>query len=464
MTSTAPTSAEPSGRTGPRPAGPRRLRSALAFETLVGSLGLYSVIPVLGPLLAARSPGQGTAVVGIGLFCYTASAGLSATLAAHWLRRLSYARGMVAAVLLSAAAFGLLSRARSDWALCGLLVVAGFGVSAHFLYSRVLIAEVIRDDIGRNRVFSLLQIAVNAAAALGPFVANALYSPAQPQQLLGVVALCYVAAAVVMLPGLPRGQRPPAASGRWPVGRKVLRQVVTTPAIRRTVAVSVLGTFVYAQFYSAFAYYVAEDFGSATLRSFLLAGPAFWIVVLQTGVTAVISRLMRGGTTPFAVLGGANLLFAASMTALGLDFSPVVCAVLAVLVFSVAEMVFGPMVSTAYAGLPVESSLEAFNLRQVCWSFGEALGAFAGGALFVALHDQGRGHLYWQALAVVTLAVTCLLLILARRTDAPRAQEVAGAPGAGEVSDVPPPEEVSDVPQPQEVSGAPRSQGVTDMP
>lgn len=400
---------------GQATAAPGRLRASLALETLVGALGLYSVIPVLGPLLAARSPGSGATVVGVGLFCYTASAGLSATLAAHWLRKVPYAPGMVGAVLLTAAAFGLLPQADSDWLLCALLVLAGFGVSAHFLYSRVLVAEVVRHDIGRNQIFSLLQIAVNAAAALGPFIANALYSPDEPQQLMGVVALCYVAAGVAMLPGIPRGTRPPATSGRWPVGRRVLRQAVTVPRTRRIVLVSVLGTFVYAQFYSAFVFYVAQEFDSAALRSFLVAGPAIWIVVLQTGVTAVISGLMKRGTTPFAVLGGANLLFGVSMTTLGLGLDPAVGAVLAVLVFSVAEMAFGPMVSTAYAGLPIDSSLEAFNLRQVCWSFGEALGALSGGALFVALHDQGRGSLYWVTLGALTLTATGLLQFLARR-------------------------------------------------
>jgi MFS family permease len=417
---TAPKTRPPAGPDTGQPAtAPGRLRAALALETLLGSLGLYSVIPVLGTLLAARSPGSGATIVGVGLFCYTASAGLSATLAAHWLRKLPYATGMVGAVLLSAAAFWLLPRAGADWLLCALLVLAGFGVSAHFLYSRVLIAEVVRHDIGRNQVFSLLQIAVNAAAALGPFIANALYSPSQPQKLMSVVALCYAAAAVALLPGVPRGSRPPATSGRWPVGRRVLRQVVTVPRIRRTVLVSVLGTFVYAQFYSAFVFYVAKEFDSAALRSFLVAGPAIWIVVLQAGVTAVISRLMRRGTTPFAVLGGANLLFGVSMTTLGLGLDPAVGAVLAVLVFSVAEMAFGPMVSTAYAGLPVDSTLEAFNLRQVCWSFGEALGALSGGALFVALHGQGRGWLYWVTLGAVTLTATGLLQFLAHRDPDP---------------------------------------------
>ncbi|MDQ8706956.1 MFS transporter [Streptomyces sp. LHD-70] len=409
---------EAAGRTargpGPQPST-GRLRTALALETLLGSLGLYTVIPVLGLLLAARSTGGGTAIVGVGLFCYTASAGLSATLVARWLQRLTYAPGMAGAVLLSAVAFGLLPYAHTDWLLCALLVLAGFGVSAHFLYSRVLIAEAVRDDIGRNRIFSLLQVAVNAAAAIGPFIANALYTPDDPQALIAVVAVCYAAAALAMLPGLPRGVRPPATSGKWPVSRQVLRQIATVPSMRRTVLVSVVGTFGYAQFYSAFAFYVGKEFDSAALRSFLIAGPAFWIVVLQTGVTAVVSRLMKSGATPFAVLGCANLLFGLSMLTLGLGVAPVLGAIVAVLVFSVAEMVFGPMSSTAYAGLPIGSSLEALNLRQVCWSFGEALGALSGGALFVALYDHGDGPAYWTTLGVLTLLTTAVLQFFARR-------------------------------------------------
>ncbi|MFC3574940.1 hypothetical protein ACFOZ0_16970 [Streptomyces yaanensis] len=35
----------------------------------------------------------------------------------------------------------------------------------------------------------------------------------------------------------------PAPSGRWPVGRRVPRQVATVPRIRRVVLVGVLGAF-----------------------------------------------------------------------------------------------------------------------------------------------------------------------------------------------------------------------------
>ncbi|MEU8348332.1 MULTISPECIES: MFS transporter [unclassified Streptomyces] len=410
---------------GSGPPAPRRTTAALTAETLLGSLGLFSVIPVLGLLLAARSPGSGTAVVGIGLFCYTASAGLSATLAGRLLARLDYAHGMAGALLTSAVAFGLLPYAGADWALCGLVILAGFGVSTHFLLSRVLIAEVISDDIGRNRVFSLLQISVNAAAALGPFVANLLYASTDPRPLMAVVSLCYAAAAVTLLPGVPRGRKPPPTSGGWPVGRQVLLRVARTPDMARMVAVSFLGTFVYAQFYSAFVLYVGEEFTSAALRSALVAGPAVAIVLLQTAVTAVTARFLRSGATPLVLLGGANLLFGVSLVVLGLGLPAVLGAVLAVAVFAVAEMVFGPMVSTAFAGLPIGSSLEAFNLRQLCWTAGEALGALTGGSLFLALYAAGDGSAYWSTLGVVTLLATGLLLAADRRAGRTRPRPAA---------------------------------------
>jgi hypothetical protein len=94
-------------RAGPAGAS-RSLRLVLALDHLLGSLGLFSLFPVLGLLLAARAPESGTAVVGIGLFCYTASAGLSALLINRWLPRMRYLGGMAGSVVLSAVAFGLL--------------------------------------------------------------------------------------------------------------------------------------------------------------------------------------------------------------------------------------------------------------------------------------------------------------------------------------------------------------------
>ncbi|MDH6226004.1 MULTISPECIES: MFS transporter [Streptomyces] len=385
---------------------PRHMRSALFLDHLFGSLGLFTVFPVLGLLLAARTPGTGSGWVGAGLFCYTASAGLSALVLNRWLHRVGYRTGMVGGVLLSAVAFGSLPYPSAPWALCALLILAGTGVSVHYTVSRVLIAEAVSDDIGRHKIFSLFQIAVNAGAMLGPFIANALYREGDPRLLMAVIALCYLLAGGVLTPGVPRGHRPPATSGSWPLSRSMLREVVRTSAVWRLVVVGTVGTFAYAQFYSAFALYVGRDFDSGAMRSALLAVPALSIVLLQTLVTAGVGRLMAAGRTPLNLLGHANLLFAAAMLLLGSWLPAAVGAVLAVVVFALAEMVWAPMMSTAFASLRTGSSLEVMHLRQVCRTTGDALGSLAGGSLFLLLHDAGRGGLYWAALGLLTLAAT----------------------------------------------------------
>lgn len=402
--------------TGPAVGVNRRLQLVLAGETLFGSLGLFSLFPVLGLLLAARTPTAGTTWVGVGLFCYTASAGLSALLVNRWLPTLRYRTGTACSLLLSGVAFGLLTFVSSGWALCGLLVLAGLGYSSHFVLSRVLVAEMVHDDQGRNSIYSLLQISVNLAAACGPFIASFLYF-ADSRLLLGFVAACYLVAGAVFYLGGP-SHRPPPTTTRWPLSRKVLGQALRTPSVRRVLLTTTLGAFGYAQFYSAFALFVGKGIDSAPLRAVLLAGPAAMIVLIQAGVTSVVNRMLGAGTPTVSVLFVATAVFGVAMLMLGLGLPVVLGAVLAVLVFSVAEMMFTPMVNTTFAGLSLGSSLESFNLRQVCWTSGEAVGSLAGGGVFLTLYLSGRGQLYWLALAVATLAGTGLLAAASRRARA----------------------------------------------
>ncbi|MEU8352819.1 hypothetical protein, partial [Streptomyces sp. NPDC048845] len=249
-------------------------------------------------------------------------------------------------------------------------------------------------------------------AALGPFLAGLLYSSADPRMLLTAVAGCYLLAGLSLQSGIPRDLRPTATSSRWPVSRDLLRLAREDPAIRRTVAICVLGAFVYGQLYSAFALFVARDVGSVLVRAALIAAPALAIVVFQTAVTAATGKLLARGTGPFTLLLYGAVLFSASMVVLGVGLPVVLGAALAVALFSTAEMLFTPMVSTAFAGLPITSTLEAFNLRQVSWTAGEAIGSLAGGTLFLALDRAGLGHTYWLGVALGTGA---LLHVLARR-------------------------------------------------
>lgn len=388
----------------------RGFTSWLAADHMAGNLGQYAILPVLGVFLAAQV--SGAWIVGVGLFLYSASAGVSALLVNRWLPGFSIVGAMTGSTVLSALGFGLMPYSHDALVQILLVVLAGFGGSVHFLLSRVLVAEVVPDDVGRHKVYSVLQIAVNLAAALGPFLAGLLYSAADPRSLLSVVAGCYLLAGLSLQFGIPRGLRPTATSSRWPVGRAVLRLVRDDPSIRRTVAICVLGAFVYGQLYSAFALFVARDVDPPMVRAALLAAPALSIVVFQSAVTAATGSLLAKGYRPFTMLVYGAVLFSASMVVLGVGLPVVLGAAMAVVLFSTAEMLFTPMVSTAFAGLPIKSTLEAFNLRQVSWTAGEAIGSLAGGTVFLTLDQAGHAHAYWLGVA---LGAGAVCYALARR-------------------------------------------------
>ncbi|WLQ41609.1 hypothetical protein P8A22_17425 [Streptomyces laculatispora] len=394
----------------PPEAGPQqhaRLTSVLSAHHLLVSLGLYTAMPVLALVLGRKASGA----AGPGLFCYTASAGLGALLVSRWLSRRRYLPTMIAGTSLASAGFGLLPYADDSIGPLVLLLTAGFGMSLHAMSSRVLVAESVADGIGRQRFYSVLMVAINVAATIGPFVAMAAYRGGDTRPLFAVVAGCYLLAGASLTLGVRPGLRMPAAETRWPVGRATIRAALCEPTARATVLATLVGTFLYAQLSSAIVLLMADEIASAPMRAALLAAPAVGIVLLQTPATAVMTRLMGRGVPTFVFICVACLGFGGAMLVLGSGLPAAAAVVTAIALFTLAEPFFHSPVSTAFAGLPVGSRLEVFNLRQVCWTTGEALGALCGGALFLLLHRNGQGHLYWLALgSCATVTVPPLLL------------------------------------------------------
>jgi hypothetical protein len=182
--------------------------------------------------------------------------------------------------------------------------------------------------------------------------------------------------------------------------------------------VTALGTFVYAQFYSAFALLVALAIDQALLRGALLAGPPVAIVCLQALVTTGANRYLRAGVAPVRLLTVATMVFGTAILLLGLGLPVVVGAVAAMAVFAVAEMLFTPMVSTAFNRIGNVSRLAASNLQALAWTAGEALGSLAGGAVFLSCYHHGAGGLYWLLLAVAAIAGALPFLLDRRDTAA----------------------------------------------
>jgi len=390
------------------------LRRTLGLNYLLCQFGKFSLMPVLAVMLA-RGSGGSTSAAGFHMFAFLMCVGLSSPAVSRWLPRLPYAVTMAAGMVCSGAGFGALAFTSRPELVLLALCLAGFGNSVHGVLVRVLVAESLTAEPARNTVYGIQQIATNAAAALGPFIAGVLYVASDNRSLLAFVAIAYLAAAVTLLVGLPLGLRPPGTM-RHTEGARARLRTLRDPECLRALALTGAGAFAYGQFYSAFALFVALAVDPAMLRAVLLGGPPILIVLFQSGVTVLTNRRLRAGTAPLTLLAVAVIAFGAGIVLLGVGLPVVAGAAVAVAVFAFAEMLFGPMVSVAFNRLTNVSPLTSSNFQGVSLTTGEALGSLSGGAVFLACYHHGASDWYWLALGAATLAGAGLFLARARTT------------------------------------------------
>lgn len=397
------------------------LRRTLGVNYLCCQFAKFSLMPVLAVMLA-RGGGGTSSVAGFGMFAFLLCIGLSSLPVSRWLPRLPYSVTMAAGMVCSAVGFGALACATRPVPVLLALCLAGFGNSVHGVLVRVLVAESVTSEPARNTVYSIVQIATNVAAALGPFIAGVLYVSGDNRPLLVFVGIAYLAAAVTLLVGLPAGLRPPGTI-RHSGGARARIRALRDPECVRALTITAAGAFAYGQFYSAFALYVALAVDSSMLRAVLLGGPPIAIALLQSGVTVLANRRLRAGTAPITLLAFSVIAFGCGIVLLGVGLPLVLGAAVAMAVFALAEMLYTPMVSIAFNRLTNVSAITSSNLQGVSLTTGEALGSLFGGAVFLACYHHGRSDWYWLALGTATVAGICLHLARSRTTTTSRPDE-----------------------------------------
>lgn len=385
---------------------PRYLRYTIAADYLASGFARFSLVPVLAIMLT-RSSGGASWVTGVGLFGFLASAGLGMLPVSRLMSRLPYVYTLPGGMLCSAVCSGLFGYVHGAWLSLALLFGAGFGISVHTTLCRVLIIQCVRSEQSRNNIYSVQQITTNAAGALGPFIAGVLYVNGDGRPLLIFVSGTYALAAAALIAGLPKGLTPTKIPAAQPASRNWLAGslgVLRDPAGRRACLATTCGSFAYGQFYSAFALLVALSIGPVLLRGALLAGPPMVIAVLQAVVTIAVNRWLRAGAVPLTVMVAGMALFGFAIALLGVGLPMLIGSIVAMTIWSFAEMVFVPMVSLSFNRITVVSRVTASNLQGLAWTAGEGLGSLCGGAIFLLCYRHGAASAYWLALAAVTFA------------------------------------------------------------
>lgn len=369
---------------------------------LFAHLGLFAVLPVLPVLLERYSGGSQAAFVGFALFVFTFCIRGASLFFAGLLHRTPIRLAVTGGLLVAALSFALMTVVQAPAGVLVLLMIAGAGISANGLMTRVFIAMSLPGAADRNTVFSAMQIAVNVAAALGPIAANLLVSDGRERGLLLIVSGMHCLAAVVVMLTIPKHLVPSDGDVRPPLRLGLVRDMAQNPDVRRVSYVSALGMFLYAQLFSALVLHVATVTDSPLLRASFFTTNAVVIVATQVPVALMVKRRLDNGSTPLALMVGGIAAFGVSFLALGGLGFLVVGTFIGVIVFSLAETLFTPIVNTAFSELPGGRPLvEVFNMRQVAVTLGESAGSFVGGALFLLAAEHGLPWAYWMMLAAV---------------------------------------------------------------
>ncbi|MPN21321.1 hypothetical protein SDC9_168700 [bioreactor metagenome] len=202
---------------------------------------------------------------------------------------------------------------------------------------------------------------------------------------------------------------------RPPLTLGIVRELVNTPSLRRITLAATLGSILMGQFFSSFTLVFSGVADSPLMRALFYTLNGALVVIIQLPVSQVVERsLLRGSSVQSVLVAGVCILglsmplFAARSGTIG-----VVLVCCGVVLFSLGETVFTPILNVAFAnateGRPV---VESMNMRQITSAAGESIGVWAGLSLLVSLTAHQFDILYWVGL--FTLAAMTLLTLIPR--------------------------------------------------
>lgn len=382
-----------------------RVGMSVFLNYLFSNLGYYTLLPIL-PLLLTKTPGATPWFVGSALFTLTFCIRASCLLMSSLLHRSSIRVTISAGLALAAVGFGALGLARSPAEDLACLAVAGTGVSVNTLMARTYVAIALHAAGARNTAYSVIQVSVNMAAAVGPIAANLLFSNGLQKVCLLVVASLYAIAAGAVAAVLPAGVRPSDDDPRPAKTRRAIRAVVSNQQVRRITVIAIAGWFLYGQLFSALTLHIDATTASPLARSSFFITNAVLVALVQVPVSAYAARKLGKDGTPVQFLVIGLGVFAAAFGWMAGAGGSLQAALGGIAIFSVAETFFTPFVATAFAETSANRPvIEAFALLQIVTAIGEPLGSFSGGALFPTLTKAGLGAAYWAGLSALTIAL-----------------------------------------------------------
>lgn len=381
----------------------RRATAFIVTHYLLSYLGYYGLLSTLAVALSAESFNAGQIATLVMLFAVTnKTANIPLT---PWLNRVPTTVSMLIGCIMAGIGFVGMRFATGVLTTVLALGFAGAGISINALGLKTLGAAVSDRLENRSRLFALISVSINIAAATSAPIALFFVEHKRHGDVLLAVAALYVLAGVVTFTN--RAKLPPGKRVARPWSRDLYLTVLREPGLRSFFAINTCYWIMYGQLFNVLALYVTNTLHEPATLGWLYTLNALMGVTLQLGITRLAGRLVRGQHLTTVV--SSFILFAASFGAVYL-VPGISGAIVFVIAFTVAELMFVPSGDTLIVGLIRDQNRAVgYSIFAVSTALGEALGAGSGVAVYRWLADDGHGNLFWLAaagLALVFAAIT----------------------------------------------------------
>lgn len=362
--------------------------------------------------------GFSVAKAGIALTAYSVGAVGGMLLGGELTHRLGARPTIVAAMSTSAVFLALvpwLSAEPRFGLLLGAVAAAGLATQAYRPAAAVLLSDLMPEE-HRVMGFSMMRVALNVGAALGPLVAAGLIALSWDLLFVfdAVTALAYALLALVLLPATPK----PAAEAKPAEDKRSAYRVLLHDGRYMLFLASVLlGSIIYIQYTVALPLAITDAGHPAALYSIVLAVSSLVLILCELKITTYVKDWR-----PYVAASAGTAIMAVGLAGYGIATASSVLLVLCTAVFVTGIMVNGPTMFAHPATFPAAVKARYIGAHQATFGLGMALGPVVG---VVAWEALGNG--VWALCgALGALAALCALAGMR----APAAPAPAGAPVA----------------------------------
>lgn len=383
-------------------------RAELAFLAVRGcsAAAFFLLVPFLALWLIDARGFTGTAAATVVACClFFGRAG--GMLAAKGIERLGLKRSVVLAYLTATATATAMALYPDDrlavWTALASLLGLSFSSATAALKALVIVAY---SPEQRLWAFSKLNLAVNAGSAAGIAAGGHLVAEA-PELLIWAVVFLYgvSAAALRFVPPVEHaaaggGTEEPAAGGPL--------------AFTAFLGFTAITWIAYAQVFNVLPTFAADTLGTQA-TSYLYVLNAAMVIVLQAPLTAWLQRWHRArpGLASLGVLPATHLVV--GLAVLGFGFTghtTLALAYAAMVVFTLAELVFGPAYDAEVANVRGRlSNVAAYGIAGAVRGGAESVGTWLGiaAATAPALSWPMTGTVFWGPAAALVLVAAYFL-------------------------------------------------------